>query len=93
MIKTRVHTLHHWNYFIFSVSRTADDKMANTGRMFIAKNRNGPDGLIYPMVMDTSNVKIKVLQQISREQMELNMKSQADSLKDKYKKFKDKGKQ
>tara|TARA_Y100001938_G_scaffold22338_1_gene28785 strand:- start:698 stop:2053 length:1356 start_codon:yes stop_codon:yes gene_type:complete len=79
--------------FIFSVSRTADDKAANTGRMFIAKNRNGPDGLIYPMIMDTSNVKIKVLQQISREQMELNMKSQADSLKDKYKKFKDKGKQ
>jgi len=78
--------------FIFSVSRTADDKVANTGRMFIAKNRNGPDGLIYPMIMDTSNVKIKVLQQISREQMELNMKSQADSLKDKYKKFKDKGK-
>ena len=42
--------------------------------------------------MDTSNVKIKVLQPISREQMELSMKSQADSLKDKYKKFKDKGK-
>ena len=60
--------------------------------MFIAKNRNGPDGIIYPMVMDTSNVKIKVLQSISREQMELSMKSQADSLKDKYKKFKDKGK-
>ena len=78
--------------FIFSVSRTADDKAANTGRMFIAKNRNGPDGIIYPLIMDTSNVKIKVLQSISREQMELSMKSQADSLKDKYKKFKDKGK-
>jgi len=77
--------------FIFSVSRTADDKVANTGRMFIAKNRNGPDGIIYPMMMDTSNVKIKVLQQISREEVELSMRSQADSLREKYKKFKDKG--
>jgi replicative DNA helicase len=77
--------------FIFSVSRTADDKVANTGRMFIAKNRNGPDGIIYPMIMDTSSVKIKVLQQISREEVELNMKTQAEQLKDKYKKFKKKG--
>ena len=77
--------------FIFSVSRTADDKVANTGRMFIAKNRNGPDGLIYPMVMDTSNVKIKVLQQVSREEIELNMKSQGEKLREQYKKFKDKG--
>jgi len=78
--------------FIFSVSRTADDKMAKTARMFVAKNRNGPDGIIYPMVMDTNNVKIKVLQRISREEMELNMKSQAESLKEKYKKFKGKEK-
>lgn len=77
--------------FIFSVSRTADDKVANTGRMFVAKNRNGPDGLIFPMVMDTSNVKIKVLQQVSKEQLELDMKSQAENLKEKYKKFKKKG--
>ena len=76
--------------FIFSVSRTAEDKVANTGRMFIAKNRNGPDGLIYPMVMDTSNVKIRVLQQISKEEMELNMQSQAENLKEKYKKVKGK---
>ena len=47
--------------FIFSVSRTVDDKRANTGRIFIAKNRNGPDGIVYPIFMDTSVVKIKVL--------------------------------
>ena len=47
--------------FIFSVSRTVEDKTSNTGRIFIAKNRNGPDGLIYPIFMDTSNVSIKVL--------------------------------
>jgi len=47
--------------FIFSISRTAEDKLANTGRIFVAKNRNGPDGLIYPIFMDTSNVTINVL--------------------------------
>ena len=46
--------------FIFSISRTAEDKLANTGRIFVAKNRNGPDGLIYPIYMDTANVTINV---------------------------------
>jgi len=46
--------------FIFSISRTAEDKLANTGRIFVAKNRNGLDGLIYPIHMDTSNVTINV---------------------------------
>ena len=31
------------------------------GRVFIAKNRNGPDGIVFPIFMDTSNVKIDVL--------------------------------
>ena len=44
---------------IFSVSRTIEDKVANTGRVFVAKNRNGPDGMVYPIFMDTSNVSIK----------------------------------
>ena len=47
--------------FICSLSRTVQDKQANKGRMFIAKNRNGPDGLIFPAFVDWSNVNIKVL--------------------------------
>ncbi len=47
--------------FIMSVSRTVEDKQNNTGKIFIAKNRNGPDGMIYNIFMDTSNVKIRVL--------------------------------
>ena len=46
--------------FIFTLSRTTEDKNNNTGRFFVAKNRFGPDGLIYPVKMDTSNVKISV---------------------------------
>jgi hypothetical protein len=47
--------------FIFTLSRTIEDKSTNSGRVFVAKNRNGPDGLVYPIFMDTSNVSIKVL--------------------------------
>ena len=47
--------------FIFSLSRTPQDKQSNTGRVFIAKNRNGPDGLVFPIFADWSNVSMKVL--------------------------------
>jgi archaellum biogenesis ATPase FlaH len=46
--------------FIFSISRTIEDKLSNSGRIFVAKNRNGPDGIIYPIHMDTRNVTIKI---------------------------------
>lgn len=45
---------------ICSISRTIEDKSQNQGRMFIAKNRNGPDGIVYPMTIDTSCVKMEV---------------------------------
>ena len=47
--------------FIFSVSRTIEDKQNNQGKIFIAKNRNGPDGMVYNIFMDTSCVNIKTL--------------------------------
>jgi len=53
--------------FIFSLSRTVQDKQANKGRIFIAKNRNGPDGLVFPVFMDTSSVSIKVLEPTSED--------------------------
>ena len=74
--------------FIFTVSRTMEDKSANSGRIYVAKNRNGPDGLVYPIFMDTSNVKIRVLPPSDEEGNELTAKSQSDVLKEKYQKFK-----
>jgi len=82
--------------FIFSVSRTIEHKNENTGRMFIAKNRFGPDGLVYPLNMDTSNVTIEVLEptgetandivvRTAKEQKEVL----AEKYKEKYKEFKD----
>jgi len=49
--------------FIISLSRTIKDRNCNIGRLFIAKNRQGPDGIIYSVFMDTGTVKIKVLEQ------------------------------
>lgn len=75
--------------FIFTVSRTVDDKVANGGRVFVAKNRNGPDGLVFPIFMDTSTVSIKVLQPSEEdENVEVNAKKQKQSLVEKYKNFK-----
>ena len=74
--------------FIFTVSRTIDDKTANGGRVFVAKNRNGPDGLVFPIFMDTSNVGIKVLEPSEEdENVEVNAKKQKQSLAEKYNKF------
>lgn len=53
--------------FIFSVSRTIDDKKTNSGRIFIAKNRNGPDGIVMPIYMDTSVVRMEVLEDIKND--------------------------
>ncbi len=47
--------------FIFSVSRTIEDKQNNLGKIFVAKNRNGPDGMVLPIFADWSNVCLKVL--------------------------------
>ncbi len=66
--------------FIFSLSRTIEDKSANAGRVFVAKNRNGPDGLIYPISMDASSVQISVLPQTHETIEEINVKSAKDQL-------------
>ena len=80
--------------FIFTVSRTIEDKNTNTGRIFVAKNRNGPDGLVYPLFMDTSNVKIKVLSQTGESVNDIIQKSskkRLEDLKEKYALFKKEG--
>jgi hypothetical protein len=72
--------------FIFSISRTVDDKVANTGRLFIAKNRNGPDVIVFPLFMATSTVSIKVLEQSEEEEnVEVNATKYKQTLAEKYK--------
>jgi replicative DNA helicase len=81
--------------FIFSVSRTVEDKQKNEGKIFIAKNRNGPDGIVFPIHMDTSCVKINVIQRTSAQSAQdavsglppLTSKNQRDLLMQKYHKL------
>jgi len=72
--------------FIFSLSRTMADKAKNKGRFFIAKNRFGPDGLVYSVSMDPASVSINVLgQEEFRES--LSQSQRKDLLREKYKDF------
>ena len=71
--------------FIFTLSRTVEDKSANTGRFFVAKNRFGPDGLVYPIFMDTSKVKIRTRQNVPALSGSNPAKTQEQILKQKYK--------
>ena len=81
--------------FIFSVSRTIEDKQNNQGKIFIAKNRNGPDGMIYDIFMDPGSAKIKIMPKpagaatstIPANPVTLTPKMQQDLLANKYEKF------
>ena len=77
--------------FIFTISRTIEDKSTNEGRVFIAKNRNGPDGIVFPIIMDTKNVFLNILSSTDETPVEIAEKSlqkQAQRLKDKYQEYK-----
>ena len=64
--------------FIISLSRTVKDKNCNIGRIFIAKNRNGPDAMIYSVFMDPATVTIKVLEQADVQEVQRNEKKDKD---------------
>ena len=74
--------------FIFSLSRTIQDKQENKGRLFVAKNRNGPDGLVFDAFVDWSDVTINIL---DRDENAEKMQTTGDALqmlKDKYSQLK-----
>ena len=74
--------------FIFSLSRTPQDKQANSGRVFIAKNRNGPDGLVFPAAVDWSTVSIDILESRGDEEPpQLTAKEQLSNLQRYYTKL------
>ena len=78
---------------IVSLSRTVQDKNSNSGRLFVAKNRNGHDGIVLPVFMNTSNVKIRVLEydpSLTAEETTKTTKERVDDLKKKYAQFRTK---
>ena len=74
--------------FIFSLSRTITDKAKNRGKIFVAKNRNGKDGVPYPIKMDTSNIKLEVLESELEESEKPDAKKQKEKINQYYKEFK-----
>ncbi len=60
---------------VISLSRKPMEKSTNTGRLFIAKNRAGRDGLLFPIHIDTSQSKIEILDE---KQLTLNEVAQQD---------------
>jgi replicative DNA helicase len=45
---------------ILTISRRSHEKASGQGRLFVAKNRAGRDGLVYPVLIDTSRSVFKV---------------------------------
>ena len=46
--------------FVMSVSRKVEDKIANTGRFHVIKNRFGVDGITFPANINTNTGLIEV---------------------------------
>ena len=46
--------------FVMSLSRKVEDKIGNTGRFHVIKNRFGPDGITYPAKVNTNTGKMEV---------------------------------
>jgi hypothetical protein len=46
---------------VLSISRKPNEKATGAGRIFVAKNRAGRDGMLYPMRIDTSMSKFELI--------------------------------
>lgn len=47
--------------FIVGLSRKPEEKATGRGRLYVAKNRNGKDGLMFPVIIDTARSQIQVI--------------------------------
>ena len=72
---------------VVSISRNISDKQNNTGRLHVAKNRAGRDGLVYNVSIDTSKSMFDVINEYeSVEQAQSEGKKEVDDmLKSKWK--------
>lgn len=71
---------------VISISRKLEDKVSKTGRAHIIKNRFGPDGQTYPMLIDTHAGKIEMFDEKSsrgillKKQMQQGVEASRESL-------------
>ena len=60
--------------FVMSLSRKIEDKISNTGRFHVIKNRFGPDGLTYPARINTNIGKIELFEATSTQGKDIQYK-------------------
>jgi replicative DNA helicase len=74
---------------VISISRKQLEKSLGTGRLFVAKNRAGRDGILFPVRIDTSKSKIEIVddpQALSMiDMVDSNHRGTKDMLKQKWK--------
>ena len=51
---------------VISISRKPEEKASGSGRLFVAKNRAGKDGILFPITIDTSRSAIKIIEDASK---------------------------
>jgi len=71
---------------VLSISRKPMEKSTGAGRLFIAKNRAGRDGILFPIHLDTSMSKLKIVQDASEMSLSEVVKSDESDMKDLLKK-------
>jgi replicative DNA helicase len=50
---------------VISMTRKALEKSTNSGRLYVAKNRAGRDGLVFPIHIDTATSRIEIIDETS----------------------------
>ena len=71
---------------VLSISRKPMEKATGAGRLFIAKNRAGRDGILFPIYLDTSMSKIKIIEDASELSLSDVVKSDESDMKNLLKK-------
>ena len=66
---------------VLSISRKPMEKATGDGRLFIAKNRAGRDGILFPIKIDTSMSTIKVVDDVSEMSLQDAVKSDNQDMK------------
>ena len=77
--------------FVVTLSRKPQEKATGSGRLFVAKNRAGKDGIVFPIHIDTSMSKIEILNeeiQTLSEAVESDQKALKETLKKKWNELK-----
>jgi len=80
--------------FVVSLSRKVGDKIANTGRFHIIKNRFGPDGITLPAKVNTNNGSIDIYdgQSVNGQEEQAKMNNQEEYVRKQLaQKYKDLG--